>query len=59
MVLAVKMLSSRALQGGVGAFAIKLLKLLGANVTAITTKLNEEGFLKMIGADEIISKKIL
>ena len=40
--------------GGVGAFAIKLLKLLGANVTAITTKLNEEGFLKMIGADEII-----
>ena len=43
--------------GGVGAFAIKLLKLLGANVTAITTKLNEEGFLKMIGADEIISKK--
>ena len=43
--------------GGVGSFAIKLLKLLGANVTAITTKLNEEGFLKMIGADEIISKK--
>ena len=43
--------------GGVGSFAIKLLKLLGAKVTAITTKLNEEGFLKMIGADEIISKK--
>ena len=43
--------------GGVGTFAIKLLKLLGANVTAITTKLNEEGFLKMIGADKIISKK--
>ena len=43
--------------GGVGSFAIKLLKLLGANVTAITTKLNEERFLKMIGADEIISKK--
>ena len=43
--------------GGVGTFAIKLLKLLGANVTAITTKLNEERFLKMIGVDEIISKK--
>ena len=43
--------------GGVGSFAIKLLKLLGAKVTAITTKLNEEGFLKMIGSDEIISKK--
>ena len=43
--------------GGVGSFAIKLLKLLGAKVTAITTKLNEEDFLKMIGADEIISKK--
>ena len=43
--------------GGVGSFAIKLLKLLGAKVTAITTKLNEEDFLKMIGADQIKSKK--
>ena len=43
--------------GGVGSFAIKLLKLLGAKVTAITTKLDEKDYLKMIGADEIISKK--
>ncbi len=43
--------------GGVGSFSIKLLKLLGAKVTAITTKLNEKDFLVKIGADEIISKK--
>ena len=43
--------------GGVGSFAIKLLKLLGASVTAITNKPNEEGFLKMIGVDDIIFKK--
>ena len=43
--------------GGVGSFAIKLLKLLGAKVTAITSKLNEEDFLKMIGVDDIIFKK--
>ena len=43
--------------GGVGSFSIKLLKLLGAKVTAITTKLNQEDFLMTIGADEIISIK--
>tara|TARA_B100001564_G_C20638923_1_gene671090 strand:+ start:745 stop:1737 length:993 start_codon:yes stop_codon:yes gene_type:complete len=43
--------------GGVGSFAIKLLKLLGARVTAVTTKLNKESYLNMLGADEIISKK--
>ena len=43
--------------GGVGSLAIKLLKLLGAKVTAITTKLNQKDFLKTIGADEIISMK--
>ena len=43
--------------GGVGSFAIKLLKLLGARVTAITTKPDQKDYLKILEADQIISKK--
>ena len=39
--------------GGVGTFAIKILSILGAEITAITSKKDCEGFLKSIGADEI------
>ena len=42
--------------GLIGSHLSNKLESLGANVTAITTKLDEKEFLKMIGADEIISK---
>ena len=40
--------------GGVGTFAIKILNILGAKITAITSKKDCEGFLKSLGADKII-----
>ena len=42
--------------GGVGTFAIKLLSLLGAEITAITRKKDAESFLKLLGAESIILK---
>ena len=42
--------------GGVGTFAIKILSILGAEITAITSKKDCEGFLKSLGAHTIISK---
>ena len=42
--------------GGVGTFAIKILSLLGAEITAITSKKDVEGFLKSLGADTVISR---
>ena len=44
--------------GGVGAIAIKLLNNLGAIVTGITGKKNEEKFLKSLGCDKVIERKL-
>ena len=45
--------------GGVGSIAIKLLSLLGAKVTAITGKRNEEEFLVDLGSSKVIQRKEL
>ena len=42
--------------GGVGSMGVKLLSLLGAEVTAITSKMEHQDFLKNLGAMEIIHK---
>ena len=41
--------------GGVGTIAIKLLNMMGADVTAITSSIDSKEYLMMIGADEVIS----
>lgn len=43
--------------GGVGSLAVALLKNAGYNVTASTGKNDKSEFLKMLGADEIISRE--
>ncbi len=45
--------------GGVGCLAVKLLSQLGADVTAVTGKVDSEGFLKSIGAVEVINREQL
>ena len=42
--------------GGVGCLAVKLLSQLGADVTAVTGKVDSEDFLKSIGAVEVINR---
>ena len=44
--------------GGVGSLAIKLLSLMGAEVTAITGKKNNDQYLYDIGSSKIIHRKI-
>jgi acrylyl-CoA reductase (NADPH) len=41
--------------GGVGTIAIKLLNMMGADVTAITSSIESKEYLMMIGANEVIS----
>ena len=41
--------------GGVGTIAIKLLNMMGADVTAITSSIDSKEYLMMIGANEVIS----
>lgn len=43
--------------GGVGSLAVALLKIAGYNITASTGKKDKHDFLKMLGADEIISRE--
>ena len=43
--------------GGVGSIAIDVLSRLGYGVTALTGKDDEAGYLKMLGAKEIVSRK--
>jgi acrylyl-CoA reductase (NADPH) len=45
--------------GGVGSIAIDVLSRLGYNVTALTGKESEAGYLKGLGAKEVISRKSL
>ena len=45
--------------GGVGCLAVKLLSQLGADVTAVTGKVDSEDFLKSIGAAEVINREQL
>ena len=45
--------------GGVGCLAVKLLSQLGADVTAVTGKVDSEDFLKSIGAVEVINREQL
>ncbi len=45
--------------GGVGCLAVKLLSQLGADVTAVTGKVDSEDFLKSIGAVEVINRQQL
>ena len=45
--------------GGVGIIALMLFKKLGFNVTAITGKLNQEEFLKNLGANQVIDRNTL
>ena len=45
--------------GGVGIIALMLFKKLGFNVTAITGKLNQEEFLKNLGAIQVIDRNTL
>ena len=45
--------------GGVGCLAVKLLSQLGADVTAVTGKVDSEDFLKSIGAVEEINREQL
>ena len=45
--------------GGVGCLAVKLLSQLGADVTAVTGKVDSEDFLKLIGAVEVINREQL
>ena len=42
--------------GGVGSISVNLLSHLGAEVTAITGKMDEKSFLKKLGATEIIER---
>ena len=45
--------------GGVGIISLMLFNKLGFNVTAITGKLDQEDFLKSIGADQVIDRNTL
>ena len=45
--------------GGVGIIALMLFKKLGFNVTAITGKLEQEEFLKNLGANQVIDRNTL
>jgi alcohol dehydrogenase len=45
--------------GGVGCLAVKLLSQLGADVTAVTGKVDSKDFLKSIGAVEVINREQL
>ena len=45
--------------GGVGIISLMLFNKLGFNVTAITGKLDQENFLKSIGADQVIDRNTL
>ena len=45
--------------GGVGIIALMLFKKLGFNVTAITGKLDQEDFLKNLGANQVIDRNTL
>ena len=45
--------------GGVGIIALMLFKKLGFNVTAITGKLDQEEFLKNLGANQVIDRNTL
>ena len=45
--------------GGVGIIALMLFKNLGFNVTAITGKLDQEEFLKNLGANQVIDRNTL
>jgi putative YhdH/YhfP family quinone oxidoreductase len=45
--------------GGVGSIAIDVLSRLGYSVTALTGKESESGYLKMLGAKEVMSRKSL
>ena len=45
--------------GGVGCLAVKLLSQLGADVTAVTGKVDSKDFLKSIGAVEVINRQQL
>jgi len=45
--------------GGVGSIAIDVLSRLGYGVTALTGKESESGYLKMLGAKEVMSRKSL
>ena len=45
--------------GGVGCLAVKLLSQLGADVTAVTGKVDSEDFLKSIGAVKVINREQL
>ena len=45
--------------GGVGIIALMLFKKLGFNVTAITGKLDQEEFLKNLGANQVIDRNSL
>jgi len=45
--------------GGVGSFAVHFLSLEGFNVTAATGKVDKTGYLKSLGAAEVINRKEL
>ena len=45
--------------GGVGIISLMLFKKLGFNVTAITGKLDQEEFLRKLGADQVIDRNTL
>ena len=45
--------------GGVGSIAIDILSRLGYGVTALTGKEGESGYLRMLGAKEVMSRKSL
>ena len=45
--------------GGVGIIALMLFKKLGFNVTAITGKLDQEEFLKNLGANQVVDRNSL
>ena len=43
--------------GGVGSIGVKLLSQLGANVTAITAKMDKKSWLKELGASKVLDRK--
>lgn len=45
--------------GGVGSIAIAILSRLGYRVVAATGRLSEEGYLRSLGAAEIIDRRTL
>ena len=45
--------------GGVGSVAVMLLVKLGYSVTAVTGKRHQEGFLRQLGASEVLSREVL